>query len=62
LRLGMCIKIRKKGLAKDAKKKSLWYSRYLLNASRDSHCFFITFSGHVLLASLWSLHLAIITF
>jgi hypothetical protein len=48
-RLAMCIKIHKKGLAKDAKKKSLRCFRYLLSACRDSHCFFIT-----------SLHLATI--
>ena len=51
-RLGMCIKIRKKGLAKDAKKKSLWCFKYLLDTCCDSHYFFITFIGHVLLASL----------
>ena len=35
LRLGMCIKIRKKGLAKDTKKKSFWCFTYLLNACCD---------------------------
>ena len=47
LRLGMCIKIRKKGLAKDTKKKSFWCFTYLLNAC----CYRQFYSSRALFAS-----------